>query len=144
MGEAMVPALAHLTTHVVADIAGGAALTVTGESAMSAAGSGATLLQTKLRNLRTRFATRRLTWLTQLLHEHLLGDLPERGAGVVAQAGRPAGAGAEEPARGVCHAGGRTRQGAGAARRQNEAPPQHLIQAGLNNPSGSAPWRPAA
>jgi hypothetical protein len=41
-----------------------------------AAGSGAGMLQAWFHSLHSSFTTRRAAWLTHLIHDELLGDLP--------------------------------------------------------------------
>lgn len=81
-GETVAPFVADAATqavvHVVADVAGGAATAVAGEAAVSGAtGTGVGLLQTWFHRLHSEFSGRRVTWLTELIREELLGTLPE-------------------------------------------------------------------
>lgn len=80
-GELVTPILGHAAAsaafHVAADVAGGAATAIAGEAAVSsAAGSGASWLQAWFHSLHAAFTTRRADWLTKLIHDHLLQDLP--------------------------------------------------------------------
>jgi hypothetical protein len=80
-GELVAPMLGHAAAsamvHVVADVAGGATAAIAGEAAVSkAAGSGAGMLQAWFHSLHSSFTTRRAAWLTRLIHDELLGDLP--------------------------------------------------------------------
>lgn len=80
-GELVSPILGHAAAsaafHVAADVAGGAATAIAGEAAVSnAAGSGVSWLQAWFHSLHAAFTTRRADWLTKLIHDHLLQDLP--------------------------------------------------------------------
>ncbi len=80
-GDLVAPMLGHAAAsaavHVAADVAGGAATAIAGEAAVStAASSGAGWLQAWIHSLHTAFTTRRADWLTRLLHDHVLKDLP--------------------------------------------------------------------
>jgi hypothetical protein len=80
-GELVAPILGHAAAsaviHVVADVAGGATAAIAGEAAVSsAAGSGAGMLQAWFHSLQAAFAQRRAGWLTLLIHNELLRDLP--------------------------------------------------------------------
>ncbi len=64
--------------HLTADVVGGTVAASVGESVIhEGVSQGTGLLQSHLRNLHQRFATRRATWLAELLKNHLLGTLPE-------------------------------------------------------------------
>jgi len=80
-GELVAPMLGHAAAsaviHVVADVAGGATAAIAGEAAVSsAAGSGAGMLQAWFHSLQASFTQRRASWLTSLIHNELLRDLP--------------------------------------------------------------------
>ena len=80
-GELVAPMLGHAAAsaviHVVADVAGGATAAIAGEAAVSsAAGSGAGMLQAWFHSLQASFTQRRAGWLTSLIHNELLRDLP--------------------------------------------------------------------
>ncbi|MCP4786723.1 MAG: hypothetical protein GY903_17500 [Fuerstiella sp.] len=82
-GEAVAPlvagAAANAVVHVVADVAGGTTAAVAGEAALSTvAGQGSGLLQAWFHRLHTVFTQRRVDWLTDLIREELLGNLPEQ------------------------------------------------------------------
>jgi hypothetical protein len=82
-GELVAPLASHVAAHsivtIAADLAGGTATAVAGETAVArAAGHGAGYLQAKFQDVQTAFAARRVEWLVRLLKTHLLGDLPER------------------------------------------------------------------
>jgi hypothetical protein len=65
--------------HVVADVAGGTTAAVAGEAALSTvAGQGSGMLQAWFHRLHTVFTQRRVDWLTNLIREELLGNLPEQ------------------------------------------------------------------
>jgi len=81
-GHMVAPLLMNAATHtvvpIVADFAGGAAAAMAGETALtSAAGTGMGMLQARFQRLQEAFTARRVSWLAQLLKEHLLGTLPE-------------------------------------------------------------------
>ncbi len=82
-GEAVAPlvagAAANAVVHVVADVAGGTTAAVAGEAALSTvAGQGSGMLQAWFHRLHTRFTQLRVDWLTNLIREELLGDMPEK------------------------------------------------------------------
>ena len=82
-GEAVAPlvagAAANAVVHVVADVAGGTTAAVAGEAALSTvAGQGSGMLQAWFHRLHTVFTQRRVDWLTNLIREELLGNLPEQ------------------------------------------------------------------
>lgn len=91
-GHAVAPlvadAAAQAVVHVVADLTGGAAAAVAGETALSgAAAQGAGFLQARFRQLQSAFTAHRVGWLAQRLKTHLLGTLPDdlqRAAGLSA------------------------------------------------------------
>lgn len=92
-GETIAPlvadAAANAVVHVVADVAGGATAALAGDAAVGAAGKGAGMLQTWFHKLNGRFTERRVTWLTGLIRQEMLGSLPEdlqRGAAISASA----------------------------------------------------------
>jgi hypothetical protein len=81
-GHLVAPMLGHAATsaviHVFAEVAGGATAAIAGEAAVSgAAGSGSGLLQAWFHGLHAAFTARRAGWLTSLIHQELLGSLPE-------------------------------------------------------------------
>jgi hypothetical protein len=81
-GHAVAPlvadAAAQAVVHIVADLTGGAAAAVAGETVISgAAGQGAGYLQAKFQRVEAAFTARRVGWLAALLKEHLLGTLPD-------------------------------------------------------------------
>lgn len=82
-GEAVAPfvagAAANAVIHVVADVAGGTTAAVAGEAALSTvAGQGSGMLQAWFHRLHTVFTQLRVDWLTNLIREELLGNLPEQ------------------------------------------------------------------
>lgn len=82
-GEAVAPlvagAAANAVVHVVADVAGGTTAAVAGEAALSTvAGQGSGMLQAWFHRLHTVFTQHRVDWLTELIREELLGDMPEQ------------------------------------------------------------------
>ena len=82
-GEAVAPlvagAAANAVVHVVADVAGGTTAAVAGEAALSTvAGQGSGMLQAWFHRLHTVFTQRRVDWLTNLIRNELLGNLPEQ------------------------------------------------------------------
>ena len=65
-------------THLLGDVAGGAATTVVGEKVLGKAGTeGFGRLQAQVQELHTKFVAGRIDWLTQQLHTHLLGEFPQ-------------------------------------------------------------------
>lgn len=81
-GELVAPLMANAAAHtvvpIVADLAGGTAAAVAGESALTgAAGQGAGLLQAKFQQLQSAFTAHRVEWLVQVLKRELLGSLPD-------------------------------------------------------------------
>lgn len=81
-GEAVAPfvadAAAQAIVPIVADMAGGATAALAGEAAVTeAAGSSMGWLQAYFRKLQTTFTAQRVTWLSELLRQKLLGTLPE-------------------------------------------------------------------
>lgn len=82
-GETIAPIIAdtaaNAVVHVVTDVAGGTVAAVAGDTAMStAAGQGSGMLQAWFHRLHSVFTQRRVDWLTNLIREELLGDLPEK------------------------------------------------------------------
>ncbi len=82
-GDVVAPFVADAAMHtmapIVAHLAGGTAVAVMGESAITGtAEHGAGLLQAKFQKLQSAFATRRVAWLAGQLRCRLLGSLPER------------------------------------------------------------------
>ncbi|MCR9202456.1 MAG: 50S ribosome-binding GTPase [Planctomycetaceae bacterium] len=82
-GETFAPviadAAANAVVHVVTDVAGGTAAAVAGDTALSgAAASTSGMLQTWFHRLHSVFTQRRVDWLTGLIREELMGDLPEK------------------------------------------------------------------
>ena len=82
-GETFAPviadAAANAVVHVVTDVAGGTAAAVAGDTALSgAAAKGSGMLQTWFHRLHSVFTQRRVDWLTALIREELMGDLPEK------------------------------------------------------------------
>jgi len=80
-GETVAPLVANTATnmviHVVTDVAGGTVAAAAGDTALAgAAGTGAGMLQAWFHRLHSVFTKRRVDWLTQLIREELLGDLP--------------------------------------------------------------------
>jgi len=72
-------AAAQAIVPIVADVAGGTAAAVAGETAVTGTASrGTGYLQAKFHRLQEAFAAKRVGWLVALLKEHLLGDLPEQ------------------------------------------------------------------
>lgn len=82
-GETIAPIIAdtaaNAVVHVVTDVAGGTAAAVAGETALSgAAATGSGMLQTWFHRLHSVFTQRRVDWLTGLIRQELMGDLPEK------------------------------------------------------------------
>ncbi|MFN9721248.1 MAG: GTPase [Planctomycetota bacterium] len=80
-GDLVAPVLGHAAAsavvHVAADVAGGAATAIAGDAAVSSAAvSGAGWLHAWIHSLHAAFTMRRADWLTRLLHDHVLKDLP--------------------------------------------------------------------
>ncbi|MGB4740036.1 MAG: GTPase domain-containing protein, partial [Fuerstiella sp.] len=72
-------AAANAAIHVFTDVAGGTVAAVAGDTALSgAAGTGSGMLQAWFHRLHSVFTQRRVDWLTNLIREELLGDLPEQ------------------------------------------------------------------
>ena len=66
-------------THIVGEVAGGAATTVVGEGVIEKVAPGAVgKLQARIQALHAKFAAKRLAWLSSQLREQLLGDLITR------------------------------------------------------------------
>jgi hypothetical protein len=81
-GETVAPLIAdsaaNLVIHVVTDVAGGTVAAAAGDTALAgAAGTSAGMLQTWFHRLHSVFTQRRVDWLTQLIRQELLGNLPE-------------------------------------------------------------------
>ena len=63
---------------VAGDVAAGSVTAAVGETWISStASSGAAWLEARFRRIHERFTQQRAEWLAQLLHDHLLGTLPE-------------------------------------------------------------------
>ena len=70
---------ANAVIHIVTDVAGGTAAAVAGDTALSgAAGTTAGMLQAWFHRLHSVFTQRRVDWLTHIIRDELLGDLPEQ------------------------------------------------------------------
>ena len=81
--ETVAPFIANTTAnaviHIVTDVAGGTAAAVAGDTALSgAAGTTAGMLQAWFHRLHSVFTQRRVDWLTHIIRDELLGDLPEQ------------------------------------------------------------------
>lgn len=79
-GEAVAPMVANtaanMVVHVVTDVAGGTAAVVAGDTALSTAtGKSAGSLEALFYGLQSQFTERRVAWLTDLIHNELLGSL---------------------------------------------------------------------
>lgn len=81
-GETVAPLIAdsaaNMVIHVVTDVAGGTVAAAAGDTALAGAtGTGAGMLQAWFHRLHSVFTQRRVDWLTQLIRQELLGNLPE-------------------------------------------------------------------
>ena len=82
IGHAIAPAVADTAMqgmlHVAGDVAGGTVAAAVGETVISGgAATGAGYLEARFRRLHMAFTERRAAWLASLMHQHLLGSLPD-------------------------------------------------------------------